>query len=657
MISRKLFYVLLLISIIALPVLQAQNVAINTTGTIANSTAILDVDATNMGLLIPRVSLVAVTNGVTPVSGPATSLLVYNTNAAVTGGSGAGYYYWDGTQWVRLFTVAGSSGAWLLTGNTGTNDPNVPATYGTSVIGATENWIGTTDAQDFVIGTNTTERFRVKQTTGYVGIGTAAPSNLLTLNNANTTPGTSTTYPFAILRAGALSYTVGSDASFVYEQSWNSKPLLINSQGNFVGINLTAAPIQNLDVNGRMNVANGVIQRGTTTINITSDLGLYSQVAGNWIRFASNAAPIRFFTDQGGGNGGGTNSIMDVDNANGGGVAITGNMTGATGGTPDIRAILDLQSTTKGVLTPRMTTPQRDAMGGGLAEGLLIYNIDNNCFEYWDTQSNPLGTGGFWNSLCDHCDQVVIISSNQVGFNLNSYLGGAQAKNYCVYVQAGVTLQASGASGSGFNASTMPNGASITLTNYGNILAGGGNGGQGGTEVDGVCAGSDTPGSAGGAGGHAILSNSSVPVHVLNYGVIRAGGGGGGGGGWGCCAAGGGGGGGAGTPAGNGGAANTTNCTSGFVCGCGGSTSAGGAAGTALTGGPGGGGVNRPATSCTCNGTGAGAGGTGGAPGVAGNNGTSGNNGGGGAAGLSLQGNSSGSSMTNFGTLTGAVNP
>lgn len=83
----------------------------------------------------------------------------------------------NGAQaWSKLLT---SSSGWMLTGNPGTNDPTAPAVYGTSPIGATENWIGTTDANDFVIGTNNLERFRVKQTTGSTGIGTANPTQKL----------------------------------------------------------------------------------------------------------------------------------------------------------------------------------------------------------------------------------------------------------------------------------------------------------------------------------------------------------------------------------------------------------------------------------------------------------------------------------------------
>lgn len=639
--------------------IKAQNVGINTSGLVANSSAMLDIDATNMGLLIPRVAL-SMTTVAAPVTTPANSLLVYNT--ATAGDVTPGFYYWDATTnaWVRFLTMGGggTSPAWMTTGNSG-------ITAG--------NFIGTINAADFIIRTTNTQRM-VVAAGGNVGVGDASPAALFTVGNGDLFQVVSTGHARGINGTAALpSFSfVNDNDNGMYLSNTNevsfsttgTQRVVITSAG-FVGIGIPG-PIQNLDVNGRMNVANGVIQRGPTQITVTNDLGLYSQIAGNWIRVATNGAAIRFFNDQGGANGAGTNSIMDIDNANGGGVAITANMAGATGGAPDPRAILDLQSTTKGMLTPRMTTVQRDAMGGGLAEGLLIYNIDNNCFEYWDTQANPLGLGGFWNSLCDHCDNIVIINSNQAGFNLNTYLGGAQAEHYCVFIQSGVTLQASGNGGGsgaagnpGFNASTMPVGATVTLHNYGNILGGGGNGGQGGQESDGVCSG-DNCGQVGGAGGHAIQTVNGVPITVFNYGLIRAGGGGGGGGGYGCCSSSGGGGGGAGTPAGSGGAGRTASCVRGFICGCSTSGASGaGAGGTAVTGGVGGGGnTSLGTTGCpTCNASGAITGATGGVNGVAGNTPGGTCPGGGGTAGLALQGSGSGSSIANFGTVTGAVNP
>ncbi len=574
----------------------AQNVAINTTGAAGNASAMLDVDAPNMGLLVPRVAL-TMTTVAAPVVAPVNSLLVFNT--ATVGDVTPGYYYWStpATAWVRLNSGAISVG-WLTTGNAGTA-PGV-------------NFLGTTDNQSLVVRTNNTERMRV-------------------LNTGN------------------------------------------------VGIN-QIAPIQTLDVNGRINVANGVIQKAAGAIVGTNDLGLYSQPFGNWIRLAANWGPIKFFTDQGGGVGAGTNAIAGMFADNGGGMVVAAENTGTgNAGIPNSRSALEINSTTKGLLVPRLTSAQRDAMTPAVnaaAEGLLIYNTDLNCFEFWDTQSTPFAPAtGFWNSLCDHCDQVVVISANQTGYNLATAIGTPTAKTYCVYVMVGNTLQAAGNGGApgtagnpGFNASTMPAGAKVILYNYGTILAGGGNGGQGASESDAVCL-ADNNGQNGGAGGPAILTNAGVQVKVFNSGTIRGGGGGGGGGQGGCCSAGGGGGGGAGTPIGTGGTNNCYNCGSGGGCPCGGriGCSTAGANGTAVAGGAGG--VNAgsiAAAGCSANNNG-GNGGAGGALGVAGANGAGGAcpcgtgcvMGIGGITGYSVNGNGSGSSLTNIGAgiSSGPVNP
>jgi len=59
----------------------------------------------------------------------------------------------------------------------------------------------------------------------------------------------------------------------------------------------TKHPIQELDLWGRLNIRNGVIQNGTTAINNTTDLGLYSQTNDTWMRFVTNQGDIRFYTN------------------------------------------------------------------------------------------------------------------------------------------------------------------------------------------------------------------------------------------------------------------------------------------------------------------------------------------------------------------------
>ena len=102
---------------------SGQNIGINTTGAAANTSAGLDVDFTSKGMLIPRVSLTS-TVDVATITSPAIYLTVYNTNAAMTNGSGAGIYYYNGAKWVYMVAPsngAGTSGQVLTSAGSGTN--------------------------------------------------------------------------------------------------------------------------------------------------------------------------------------------------------------------------------------------------------------------------------------------------------------------------------------------------------------------------------------------------------------------------------------------------------------------------------------------------------------------------------------------------------
>ncbi|MFY9310322.1 MAG: hypothetical protein WAQ28_14855 [Bacteroidia bacterium] len=92
----------------------AQSYSINTSGAIPDPSAMLDIIASDKGLLIPRVSLISDLDTVT-ITDPAVSLLVYNTNASMTNG-GLGFWYWNGTQWIQAIGPIGITGS---TGNSG----------------------------------------------------------------------------------------------------------------------------------------------------------------------------------------------------------------------------------------------------------------------------------------------------------------------------------------------------------------------------------------------------------------------------------------------------------------------------------------------------------------------------------------------------------
>ena len=97
--------VALVLGIAATGFSQNDNVGIGTTT--PDPSALLDLEANDKGFLIPRVALQSEVD-VTTIASPATSLLVFNTNAGMTNG-GIGFWYFDGTKWVSL-TSSGSGG-------------------------------------------------------------------------------------------------------------------------------------------------------------------------------------------------------------------------------------------------------------------------------------------------------------------------------------------------------------------------------------------------------------------------------------------------------------------------------------------------------------------------------------------------------------------
>lgn len=101
---KKKFFIIL-VTFCLLHFTKAQNLGINTTGNPANTSAGLDVDFSNKGVLIPRVALGSLTDAVT-ITSPATSLLVYSSGGAIPNG----YYYNSGTpaapNWSSFITTA-----------------------------------------------------------------------------------------------------------------------------------------------------------------------------------------------------------------------------------------------------------------------------------------------------------------------------------------------------------------------------------------------------------------------------------------------------------------------------------------------------------------------------------------------------------------------
>lgn len=189
--------------------IYAQNIGISDVAITPDASSMLEVRSTNKGLLIPRVALTGTTSA-SPITSPATSLLVYNTATAGTAPNNVtpGYYYWTGTKWMRLLAIDDKP-AWLLSGNAGTTP--------------TTNFLGTTDAQPLVIRTNNAERARILAN-GQVLINRTTASfsgDLLDVQG-------NSTYPFAIngltdqaSGAGVYGYNSASSGIGVWGEAYN----------------------------------------------------------------------------------------------------------------------------------------------------------------------------------------------------------------------------------------------------------------------------------------------------------------------------------------------------------------------------------------------------------------------------------------------------
>jgi hypothetical protein len=90
-------------------------------------------------------------------------MLVFLTET--DGSNVSGFYFWNGTVWVNTI-----HSVWKSTGNSGSN--------------VTSEFIGTSDAVDFITRTNNLERLRITSS-GKIGINNTNPNNTLEITNGS----------------------------------------------------------------------------------------------------------------------------------------------------------------------------------------------------------------------------------------------------------------------------------------------------------------------------------------------------------------------------------------------------------------------------------------------------------------------------------------
>jgi hypothetical protein len=218
---------------------------------------------------------------------------------------------------------------------------------------------------------------------------------------------------------------------------------------------------------------------------------------------------------------------------------------------PSPSAILDIKSTTQGVLFPRMSQSQRNALVNP-ANGLHIFNTTTGALEYYDSLFN------IWSSYCPECayftDTLKCTGTDTTYYGYSLPPTASGYRKIIIVIEPNVMVLGNAGNGAvGINLLPAATGSSIIIKNYGQVIGNGGTGGTGGDiSQDAQCI--ANPAQAGNTGGDAIVSKAGTKLTVHNYGTIAGGGGGGGGGAAGTCCGGntgGGGGGGAGSTGGN----------------------------------------------------------------------------------------------------------
>ena len=316
-----------------------------------HASAKLEVNATNKGFLPPRVTLSG-TNDISTITSPATGLVVFNTATAGTTPNNVlpGYYYYDGTKWNQL--VDQSS----LNSFSGFN-PNYAQSNASAV---TKSAVG-----DIVVSQSITTSGRPVQ---IIATGDANPAN----NGA--------WVQLQLYRDGTA---IGKKVQAESSSSNENVPYCLN----FID-NPTTPGTYTYSV--RIVGGSGAFGFGESDGNHITllELGAWSAgtmpVSKGGTGNSSFTAGSIMFSD---------GSNITQDNAN-----LfwddTNNRLGIGANSPNSSAILDVSSTSKGVLIPRMTSTQRNAIASP-ATGLLIYQTDASTGFYfyngssWMSVSEP----------------------------------------------------------------------------------------------------------------------------------------------------------------------------------------------------------------------------------------------------------------------------
>lgn len=206
-----------------------------------SSSAALDINSTNSGLLIPRVNLTSTTDVVT-VASPATSLLIYNT--ATVSDVVPGFYYWD-TKW-NLLQDSKIGTDWKVSGN--------------SI--STGSFLGTTNNEDLVLKVNNSNVAKFDKNTS-ITLGSSTIStgvaNSIILGNASAV---SSPNSMALGHQTAVSGRYATALGYQAVTSQDYAVVLGSTNSNSkIGIG-TSSPDERLHIVGSVKIVDGTQGNG-----------------------------------------------------------------------------------------------------------------------------------------------------------------------------------------------------------------------------------------------------------------------------------------------------------------------------------------------------------------------------------------------------------
>ena len=263
----------------------SQNIGINDNGATPHPSAMLDVSATNKGMLVPRMK----TAQRTAIASPATGLLVYDTDSN-------GFWFYNGTLWTDLSSAVSAGGFWTSngthifnsnTGNVGigTNNPTARLTLKTPINTTGFTHIGGADSIIVIeavggvsaaMGTSTQHAFRlIAGTLGRVQIypggevvigsnttGSFGKFTVETLNNSYGISHIGEGGNILATRMGGTSAGIGTFSNTnmrIFSNSFSA--IFIASATGNVGIG-TDNPTYKLSVNGNIRSKEVVVETG-----------------------------------------------------------------------------------------------------------------------------------------------------------------------------------------------------------------------------------------------------------------------------------------------------------------------------------------------------------------------------------------------------------